>query len=128
MKSSLIAPCGMNCGVCMAYLRDKNHCPGCWGADKNKSKSCVNCRIKNCSELKSKFCFSCKKFPCELITHLDKRYRTRYNMSMIENLNNIKKLGIKKFVINEKLRWTCPKCGGIICVHRGCIKCGKWKI
>lgn len=26
---SLIAPCGMNCGTCIAYLRDKNKCPGC---------------------------------------------------------------------------------------------------
>jgi hypothetical protein len=33
MKSSskyqLIAFCGMNCTLCMAYLRDKNRCPGC---------------------------------------------------------------------------------------------------
>jgi len=23
-KFSLVAPCGMNCGICMAYLREKN--------------------------------------------------------------------------------------------------------
>jgi hypothetical protein len=28
-ENALIAPCGMNCGVCMAYLREKNKCPGC---------------------------------------------------------------------------------------------------
>ena len=126
-ESSLIAPCGMNCGVCMAYLRAKNHCPGCRGDDTNKAKSCVNCRIKNCNSLKSSFCFSCNVFPCERIKHLDKRYRTKYHMSMIENLDNIKKFGLKKFVSNEKKRWTCPKCGGVICVHRGCINCGDWK-
>jgi len=25
----LIAPCGMNCGACIAFMRDKNNCPGC---------------------------------------------------------------------------------------------------
>jgi len=45
---------------------------------------------------------------------------------MIENLENIKRLGIKEFLKNEKIRWTCPKCGGIIYVHKGyCIDCRK---
>ncbi len=26
-----IAPCGMNCATCLAYLRDKNTCCGCRG-------------------------------------------------------------------------------------------------
>ncbi len=25
----LIAPCGMNCGTCLGYLREKNKCVGC---------------------------------------------------------------------------------------------------
>ena len=33
----LIAPCGMNCNICMAYLREKNKCPGCREIDINKS-------------------------------------------------------------------------------------------
>jgi hypothetical protein len=28
-------------------------------------------------------------------------------MSMIENLDNIRELGIRKFVKNEKVRWDC---------------------
>jgi tRNA(Ile2) C34 agmatinyltransferase TiaS len=47
-------------------------------------------------------------------------------MSMIENLGNIKKAGIRKFVSVEKRRWACPACGGTICVHKGrCARCGK---
>lgn len=129
IKSSLIAPCGMNCGICRAYLREKKKCPSCRGSNENKSFSCVNCRIKNCDELKKynlKFCFECEKFPCVRLKQLDKRYRTKYNMSMLENLENIQKFGIIEFVKNEKLRWTCSKCGGIICVHRGCcLNCGE---
>jgi hypothetical protein len=129
MKSSLIAPCGMNCGVCRAYLREKKKCSGCRRSNENKSLSCVNCKIKNCNELNKntlKFCFDCDTFPCERIKHMDKRYRTRYSMSTIENLEYIKKFGIKEFVNNEKIRWTCSQCGGTTCVHLGfCFNCGK---
>jgi uncharacterized OB-fold protein len=60
------------------------------------------------------------------VKHMDKRYRTRYNMSVIENLENIQRLGIRKFVANEKIRWACPNCGGMICVHRQyCYRCKK---
>ena len=50
----LIAPCGMNCGICMAYLREKNKCPGCRVIDINKSISVQKCKIKNCYELNKK--------------------------------------------------------------------------
>ncbi len=128
-KYSLIAPCGMNCGICMAYLREKNKCPGCRVVDTNKPITRVRCKIKNCKYFRNgraKFCFECGDFPCDRLEHLDKRYRTKYNMSMIENLENIKIYGIRKFVKNEDVRWTCSRCGGKICVHKGyCIDCGK---
>jgi hypothetical protein len=47
---------------------------------------------------------------------------------MIENLNSIKQLGIRKFVKKEKAKRACPTCGGMICVHNGlCINCDKDK-
>jgi hypothetical protein len=128
-KSSLLAPCGINCRVCVAYLRLKNKCPGCRGNTANKPITRAQCKIKNCDELRKRtvrFCFQCRKFPCERIKQMDKRYRTRYNMSTIENLKNMKKSGIRKFLKNEKIRWMCPHCGGTLCVHRGCCyNCGK---
>ena len=128
ITSNLIAPCGMNCGICKAYLREKNKCPGCRESNENKSPSCVSCIIKNCSELNEnnwKFCFKCEKYPCARMKALDKRYRTKYRMSMIENLGNIEKDGIRQFVRSEKTRWACAKCGGVICVHGSyCFICG----
>jgi hypothetical protein len=127
---SLIAPCGMNCGICMAYLREKNRCPGC-RAHADKRISITRCKIKNCGILRkgrAKFCFSCDRYPCKNLKHLDKRYRTKYNMSMIENLDSIRSHGKRKFVRDEKKRWSCSKCGGTINVHRGCCSaCGKKK-
>lgn len=59
---------------------------------------------------------------------LDKRYRTNYAMSMIENLELIKNSGMDAFLVNEESRWTCKKCGGIICVHAGaCSRCKEKK-
>ena len=130
-KVSLVAPCGMNCGICMAYLREKNKCPGCRGADTNKPVTRVGCKIKSCEffqKRKAKFCFECDNFPCDNLKHLDKRYRNRYHMSMIENLGNIRDIGIREFLRNEDSRWTCLQCGGTICVHKGyCYICGKKK-
>ncbi|MHC1771177.1 MAG: DUF3795 domain-containing protein [Flexilinea sp.] len=123
----MIAACGMNCGICIAYLREKKPCSGCNGTNVNKTLHCIQCVIKNCqliSESKNGFCYECSKFPCLRLQQLDKRYRTKYNMSMIDNLNMIKSDGMQKFLENEKKRWTCTNCGGVICVHKSfCISC-----
>lgn len=129
----LIAPCGMNCGICIAHLRDKNKCLGCREIDENKPNGCKKCTIKSCQILKNNkmiFCSDkCEKFPCTRLKNLDKRYETKYKMSMLENLENIKKLGIKKFVKSEQKRWKCPKCGELLCVHRNsCLNCGEKRI
>jgi hypothetical protein len=129
---ALIAPCGMNCRLCRAYVRDKKACPGCRGDNDFKAQSCVSCRIKNCLNIvnaRAKYCHSgCGSFPCDRLKHLDKRYSIKYGMSMIDNLENIRRLGIRRFVSSEKERWVCPGCGEIICVHKPqCLSCGhKW--
>jgi hypothetical protein len=46
-------------------------------------------------------------------------------MSMIENLEHIREIGLKAFSEKEEQRWRCAACGGVICVHRhGCFSCG----
>jgi hypothetical protein len=129
MKEELIAPCGMNCGICMAYLREKRRCSGCRIDNTNKFVTRVKCIIKNCEVIKtnkSGFCFECADYPCKRLRQLDKRYRTKYSMSMLDNLESIKDIGLVAFVDKEKERWRCLKCGGTICVHRGyCYSCGE---
>lgn len=131
-KSDLIAACGMNCGICLAHLREKNRCGGCRINPAVNFKSIDRCIIRNCNYLKettSGFCYECEKYPCQRLKQLDKRYRTRYGMSMIDNLNSIKSHGLEWFAESEDIRWTCKKCGATICVHReNCLKCGKQRI
>ena len=128
--SALIARCGMNCGICIGHLREKNRCMGCNADDARKSKHCVVCRIRNCvvTEVREqKFCFECDTFPCTRLSQLDKRYRMKYGMSMIGNLHGIRELGLEGFVSRERDRWKCKECGGVICVHRAsCIYCGHY--
>lgn len=124
---NLIAPCGMNCGICFAHLRDKNACPGCRIKCSSKPKTRSECRIKNCTLListNSGFCYDCGEYPCKRLKQLDKRYKAKYHMSMIENLDNIQKHGIDHFLQKEQELRHCPDCGGPICVHRGfCLNC-----
>jgi hypothetical protein len=129
--AELIAPCGMNCGICVSFF-------GYTIEGKKRKHTCVTCRLrshrcmflkKQCNKIATKqikYCFECTDFPCTNLRALDNRYRKRYGMSMIENLNNIKENGIKRFLKSEKERWKCPRCGGIICVHNGtCYSCNQ---
>jgi hypothetical protein len=115
ISQNLIAPCGMNCGVCRAYLRKNNPCYGCRDTTQDKPKSIVQCRMRNCKMRSGKFCFDCPEFPCERLRNLNKRYRTKYVMSEIENLESIRENGIRNFVAAERKRWISEK--GIFCVH-----------
>lgn len=128
-EKHLIAPCGMNCGTCIAYLRDKNKCPGCRIVSSDKAISVKKCVVPDCSYLQkttSKFCFDCEKFPCQRIKNLDKRYRAKYRTCFIKNLTIIKEKGIDSFLAFESDRRTCKNCGSVLSVHRdNCIKCNK---
>jgi hypothetical protein len=111
----LIAPCGMNCGICKARLRENNPCHGCGDAEGNKPKTRAQCSLRLCDKRAGKFCCDCPDFPCGRLRRLDDRYRTRYGMSEIENLEFIRDRGIRKFVAAERKRWISEN--GILCVH-----------
>ena len=133
MKTALIAPCGMNCAICSAYLAGqydlkkqgitRSYCPGC----RPRGKNCTFMK-KNCERLANgfiKYCYECAEYPCRRLKSLDKRYRTNYHMSMIENLDFIREQGIRKFLKLEEEKWQCPSCGGVISCHGGlCFRCG----
>lgn len=122
-KMSDIAPCGMNCRLCIGYVRARNKCDGCLTPN---SKCGRKCTVRFCNKRKGKYCdHSCASFPCSRLKNLDKRYRGKYGMSMLENLLQIEEVGIRQFIRNENVRWRCSACGELICVHRpACLNCG----
>ena len=115
LTSDLIAPCGINCGICVAHLRKNNPCQGCNKVDAKSPKTRVLCRIRNCTERQVNFCYDCDQFPCEWLIRLDKRYRVKYGMSEIENLEFIRDQGIDEFIRCEREKWQSAQ--GILCVH-----------
>ena len=133
MDTELIAPCGMNCGICSGYLAFKHdvkskgigmpYCTGC----RPRDKKCAFLK-KRCSLLlegRVQYCYECQDFPCKGLQQIDKRYRSQFRMSMIDNLEYIKKNGISKFMTVQEEKWKCPECGGLICCHNGiCFNCG----
>ncbi len=132
-KAELIAPCGMNCGICSGYLaltRDVKtkgirmpYCAGCRPRRKNCAFLKKQCDLLRMGQVE--YCHECRSFPCRRLQDLDTRYRTLFRMSMIENLESIKEDGIRRFLRQEAERWKCQKCGGVICCHNGvCFDCG----
>ena len=124
----------MNCGICKAYLAYSRGVP----YEKGKVIHCAGCRVrnKNCAFLKKpckkfqnkevEFCFECDKMPCANLDRLDRKYRERYGMSMVENLKEIEEKGMVSFLINQENKYKCPECGDVMSVHnRKCYKCGK---
>jgi hypothetical protein len=124
----MIAPCGMNCGLCIGHLRKRKPCSGCLGInDINKPDGCKSCSVVTCEHLpktESGFCYECPKYPCRRLKALDKRYSTKYGMSMFKNLAYIKENGLENFLKSEEKKWTCPNCGSGLSVHRdNCLIC-----
>lgn len=132
LKEELIAPCGMNCALCVSYqarennLRQKGfakkYCAGC----RPRGQNCTFLQ-KQCARIGSgeiRFCHECANFPCPRLKALDKRYRARYHLSLVENLVMIQARGMDRFLAQEAAQWRCPQCGGMICCHTGlCLSC-----
>ena len=137
MKEELIAPCGMNCAICSSYLAlihdtkkqgvRNPYCAGCRPRDKQCAFLKKRCKLLASGTLD--YCYECTDFPCAHLQTIDKRYRSRYRMGMVENLQFIREHGIKAFLRSELRKWKCPECGGTICCHNGiCYSCGVEKL
>ena len=127
---SMLAPCGMNCTVCYMHAAPRKYgkaCIGCFGGDANKPQHCRKCAIRQCAFEKGLTqCHLCEDMPCRLIKNLDKSYRKRYRVSLIENMEAIRKNGVSRFLENERGRWTCLQCDGLVSLHDGvCSDCGE---
>jgi hypothetical protein len=133
LTADLIAPCGMNCGICKTYLAYSrgvpykkgavSHCPGCLVRNKNCAfikRDCAKTRQKQV-----RFCYECADMPCPNLTRIDALYRARYGMSMVENLKAIQKNGMDAFLKSQAEKYRCPNCGDLVSVHDGkCYACG----
>jgi len=130
LSEELIAPCGMNCGTCIAFFgytmsgsKRKKRCQGCRA--ENKSCAFLKKKCKKLDKNEINYCYECKSFPCEHLKILDEHYRKRYNISLIDNLISIKEKGMDLFLRSQEDEWKCPECVEIMCCHNyTCFNCG----
>lgn len=130
LPRNLIAPCGMNCGVCSKYLAyrsslKRSQCPGC----RLRSQPCTYlfARCSGVNHQKSAgmvYCFQCDQYPCSQIKRMDARYRKNYGISTLENLEYIHQHGEEAFLEEQTRQQRCTRCGEMISVHNGrCFSC-----
>jgi hypothetical protein len=100
MNKLSVAPCGVICDLCSGYQRDRNKCVGCNNTG-NKPNHCNSCIIRNCEEKSNEktLCNKCGKFPCKRIKDLDRRYKTKYGESPMDNLQMINEKGMELLLL-----------------------------
>ncbi len=135
MDKQLIAPCGMYCGLC-TYLyqipRQRgqfNYCAGC----RPRGKGCAWLK-KRCELLRDhavQYCFECPSYPCRQLEHLAGRYRMRYGLDFLANLELIRDQSEDVLLDVLKDRFACERCGGLMSIHSGkyfaCDDVHSWK-
>ena len=56
--------------------------------------------------------------------NLEKSYNKRYQVSLIENYRYVQAYGLEHFMEQQKEKYICPQCSGIISIHDGeCSEC-----
>ncbi len=130
--ADMVAPCGLDCSLCARAQQKDDPCPGCNGPDENKPEFCASrCGIILCEKRRQNgydFCDQCPDYPCADVMEKENRYTSQYPLceSPLQNLRDIRKLGMEAFLAREREMWSCKACGGAICVHTGvCNGCGK---
>lgn len=93
--TGFIPPCGIYCGECPNYLREKNPCLGAEVHCKNrKCKGIFVC----CKEKKGlNFCFECKTFPCSRLKKFAGSWM-KLGQDLINNQQELQELGEKDWL------------------------------
>ena len=127
----MIAPCGLDCSLCRFAHAKEKPCLGCNVDSDSKPAFCASwCKIIPCEKrVKNgyEFCDECPDYPCEDMMERETRYTTAYPLkeSPMQNLKDIRTMGMEAFLEQQRKRFTCAKCGGPICIHNGiCRDCG----
>ncbi len=126
IPDNLLAPCGINCMLCHHHCESTDPCQGCRGG-KGHSKHCRECDILMCvGEKGFQFCIECGEFPCTRLTEFNEMYINRYGHEFLTNALYMKENGKQKLIEMLTAEWSCPDCGGVVCIHDDlCSECHK---
>lgn len=90
-----VPACGVFCGGCPTFIRERKPCPG---AEIN-SERCEKCKTFHlcCKEREITHCYQCDEFPCKTFKAFSKRWE-KYGQNFIDNQTFIKNKGEKAFL------------------------------
>lgn len=134
-KENLVAVCGLYCGACPMYIATQTNdeqkqstllkqfssgpmklkiedllCDGCIGNGRVAS-FCRRCPIRTCPTDKQNVvrCSDCTDFPCSRITNFNNDGML-HHAEVLQNLRQIREMGIQKWAKYDEERWSCPQC------------------
>lgn len=75
-----------------------------------------------------KKCLSCEEKEKVIIAYNETINSLKQTVS-IQNLILIREIGLEAFIKQETIKWQCPVCEQLLCVHRNkCLHCGNENI
>jgi hypothetical protein len=116
IRTSLVAPCGIDCGICELYTckdnpaqieayasrgipREKLPCPGCRGCEGECPVIGERCATYSCVSSKGhRFCYECEGFPCAMLNPAADRAPILPHNTKVFNLCTIRRVGVEGFV------------------------------
>jgi hypothetical protein len=115
-RFALVAPCGIDCGICELYVckdnpqlqnmlvgkgipKEKLPCPGCMAIKGACPVIGVACETYLCAAARNaEYCFSCKDFPCSKLHPAAHRAEILPHNLKIFNLCTIRRIGLEAFI------------------------------
>jgi hypothetical protein len=98
-----VPACGIFCGGCPVYVREKMPCPG---AEKN-SERCNRCKSFHlcCIDRGITHCFECNTYPCAKLKRFAKNW-LKYGQDMLKNQELLSQKGNIEFLkyFNSKVK------------------------
>lgn len=93
--NGFIPPCGVFCGECPNYIREKNTCEG---AEKHcKDRKCKGIYVCCKGKKGYDYCFSCKIFPCSRFKKFASSWM-KLGQDLIMNQYELKELGEERWL------------------------------
>jgi hypothetical protein len=125
--------CGLYCGACTIYRASKDKdltllrmlaatrnipferlvCDGCLSSNSRQfvPSESRDCAFMKCAREKGvTWCFECVEFPCKRLEDFIHDGRAHHT-AVIDNLKEMKSLGVDTWLMVQEKRWQCPDCG-----------------
>ena len=120
-RQNLVAPCGIDCGICELHAckdnpqlynylistgipKDKLPCAGCRSIEGNCPVINSKCETYICSlDKKVNFCYECSDFPCSKLNPAADRADILPHNTKVFNLCTIKRIGVEEFTIESAI-------------------------